>query len=139
MRVHDTTTSLIFSRYGPPIYFQTFLDLIAKAQYQVVGAVVAAHGDGSVSQPNFEWSEKKLYIKISRPFAQEALTWLMLANTLESLRDFFSDGLQGWFETSFTILDDTAGPVGDGRITFLVKLAEGNNVGKHIIVNSGSE
>lgn len=120
MRVHGTTTSLIFSKYGPPIYFQTFLDLIAKAQYQVVGAVVAAHGDGSASQPNFEWSEKKLYIKISRPLAQEELTWLMLADTLEGLRVFF-DGLQGWhqwFETSFTILDNTAGPVGMEGLPF---------------------
>lgn len=117
MRVHDTTTSLIFSKYGPSIHFQTFLELIAKAQYQIIGAVTAAHGDGPVSQPNFEWSEKRLYLRISRPLAQQDLTWLMLADTLEGLREFF-DGLQGWFETSITILDDTAGPVGEGAITF---------------------
>ena len=117
MRVHDTTTSLIFSKYGPPIHFQTFLELIAKAQYQILQAVIAAHGDRPVLQPNFEWSEKRLYLRISRPLAREDLTWLMLADTLEGLRDFF-DGLQGWFETSITILDDTAGPVGDGSITF---------------------
>lgn len=117
MRVHDTSTSLIFSKYGPPIHFQTFLELIAKAQYQVVGAVVAAGGDGPVSPPNFEWSEKKLFVRISRPLAQQDLTWLMLADTLEGLRGFF-DGLQGWFETSITILDDTAGPVGHGSVTF---------------------
>ena len=117
MRVPHTTTSLIFSKYGPPIYFATFLDLTAKAQYQIVKAVIAAHGDGPVPQPNLEWSEKKLFIRISRPLAQEDLTWSMLVDTLEGVRVFF-DGLQGWFETSITILDDTAGPVGSGRIVF---------------------
>ncbi|KAM0801908.1 hypothetical protein BDR22DRAFT_887961 [Usnea florida] len=117
MRVHDTTTSLIFSKYGPPIHFQTFLELVAKAQYQIVQAVIAAHGDGPVLQRNFEWSEKGLYLRISRPLARQDLTWLMLADTLEGVRDFFN-GLQGWFETSITILDDIAGPVGDGIIAF---------------------
>lgn len=116
MRVSDTTTSLIFSKYGPPIHFQTFLDLTAKSQYQLLNAVAAARGDGPVRQPNFEWSEDRLYIRISRPLAQQDLTWLMLADTLEGLRVFFD--AQGWFETSITILDDIAGPVGDGSITF---------------------
>lgn len=75
-----------------------------------------AHGDGPVLQPNFEWSERKLYIRISRPLAQEDLTWFMLANTLEGVRHFF-DGLRGWFETEITILDDTAGPVGSGSVS----------------------
>ena len=114
MRVHDTTTSLIFSKYGPPIHFQTFLELIARTQYQLVGAIAAAHGDGPVPQPHFEWSEKNLYIKISRPLAKNDLTWLMLADTLEGLMLFFD--VYGWFATSITILDDTAGPVGDGSI-----------------------
>lgn len=117
MRVPGTTTSLIFSKYGPPIHFQTFLELTARAQYQVVKAVVTARGDGPVPQPNFEWCEKRLCIRISRPLAQEDLTWLMLADTLEGLRVFFG-GLHGWFETSITILDDTVGPVGGGSITF---------------------
>ena len=116
MRVPDTTTSLIFSKYGPAIHFQTFLDLAAKTQYQLIKAVIAAGGDGPVSQPNYEWSEKKLCFRISRPVAQEDLTWLILADTLEGVRLFF-DGW-GWFETSITILDDTAGPVGDGSITY---------------------
>ena len=115
MRVPGTTTSLIFSHYGPPIHFETFLNLIAKAQYQIGWALVAAHGDGPVVQSSFEWSEGKLYIRISRPLAQEDLTWLMLADTLEGLRRFFG-GLRGWFETSITILDDTAGPVGSGSL-----------------------
>lgn len=117
MRVPDTTTSLIFGKYGAPIYFQTFLDLTAKAQYQIVKAVIQARGDGPVPQLNFEWCEKKLCIRISRPLAQQDLTWLILADTLEGIRLFF-DGLQGWFETSITILDDTVGPVGEGSITF---------------------
>ena len=117
MRVHDTTTSIIFSKYGTPIHSQTLLELIAEAQYQVVQEVIAAHGDGPVLQPHWEWSEKRLYLRISRPLAREYLTWLMLADTLEGLRNFFDD-LQGWFETSFTILDDTAGPVGEGIVTF---------------------
>ena len=117
MRVPGTTTSLIFSKYGPPIHFQTFLDLTAETQYRLVQAVIAARGDGPVPQPNFDWSKKKLHIKISRPLAQDDLTWSMLADTLEGTRAFF-DGLQGWFETSITILDDTAGPVGEGSVTF---------------------
>lgn len=63
-----------------------------------------------------EWSEKRLYISVSRPLAREDLTWLMLADMLEGVRVFF--GVQGWFETEITILDDTAGPVGGGRIFF---------------------
>ena len=117
MRVPDTTTSLIFSKYGSLIYRVTFLDLTAKAQYQVTKAVIAARGDGPVSQPKFVWSEKQLHIRISRPFARRDLTWLMLTDTLEGVRTFFG-GLQEWFETSITILDDTAGPVGDGSITY---------------------
>ena len=117
MRVHDTTTSLIFSKYGPAIHFQTFLDLIAIAQYQVAKAIAAAHGEKAVQESNFEWSEDGLYIRISRPLASEDLTWLMLTDTLEGLRVFFG-GLHGWFETSITILDDTAGPVGEGMIMF---------------------
>ena len=41
----------------------------------------------------------------------------MLADTLEGLRIFF-DGLHRWFEPSITILDDVAGIVGDGSISF---------------------
>ena len=115
MRVPHTTTSLIFSKYGPPIHFQTFLDLTAQAQHQVVKRVIAAHGDGPVSQQIYEWSEKRLCIRISRPLAEESLTWLMLTDTLEGLRLFF-DQLQGWFETQITILDDFLGPVGRGSI-----------------------
>ena len=114
MRVHDTTTSIIFNDYGTPIRAQTLLELIANAQYQVVQEAIAAHGDGPVLQPHWEWFEKGLYLRI---IAREYLTWLMLADTLEGLRKFF-DGLQGWFETRFTILDDTAGPVGEGIVTF---------------------
>ena len=117
MRVPGTTTSLIFSKYGPPIHFQTFLELIAKTQYQLIGEIIAAHGDGPVQQPYFEWSEKKLHIMIRRPLALHDLTWMMLADTLEGLRGFF-DGRHGWFETSITILDDTAGPVGEGSISY---------------------
>ena len=117
MRVPDTTTSLIFSKYGPPIHFQTFLEIIGKAQYQLIHGVVAARGDGPVPQTKFEWSDKMLYIRIGRSVAQEDLTWLMVADTLEGLRLFF-DGLQGWFELSITILDDIAGPVGEGSVSF---------------------
>lgn len=117
MRVPGTTTSLIFSKYGPPIHFETFLNLVAKAEYQTIQAVAAARGDGPVTQPKFEWAEDRLYIRISRPLAQEDLTWLMLADTLEGLRYFFG-GSRGWFETEITILDDTAGPVGRGSVTY---------------------
>ncbi len=117
MRVPGTTTSLIFSKYGPPIYHETFLILIAKAQYDIIRTVMAAHGDGPVLQANLEWSEKMLYLRISRPLAQDDLTWLMVADTLDGIRGFF-DGLHGWFETEITILDDTAGPVGRGSLLF---------------------
>ena len=117
MRVPDTSTSLIFSKYGPPIHFQTFLELTAIAQYQVIQGVVAARGDGPVSQLTLEWSEKKLHLKIGRLSTRQDLTWLMVADTLEGTRIFF-DRLQGWFETLITILDDTAGPVGIGSITY---------------------
>lgn len=117
LRVPGTTTSLIFSKYGPPINAETFLDLIAKAQYEIIHAVVAARGDGPVPQSNFEWEERKLCVRISRPLTQEDLTWLMLAETLEGTRGFFA-GLRGWFETDVTILDDTAGIVGRGGVRF---------------------
>lgn len=117
LRVPGTTTSLIFSKYGPPINCETFLDLTARAQYEVIQAVVAAHGDGPVLQPNLEWSEGKLYIRISRPLAREDLTWLILADTLEGTRGVFG-GLRGWFETEITILDDASGLVGRGSVTF---------------------
>ena len=41
------------------------------------------------------------------------LTWLMLADTLEGLREPFH-GLSG----KITVLDDTLGPVGSGSVTF---------------------
>ena len=88
------------------------------AQYHVilnvVSAFAAAHRDKSV---NFEYSEDRLYIRISRPLAREDLTWLMLTETLEGLMVIFGASY-GWFETSITILDDTADPVGDGTIAF---------------------
>lgn len=115
MRVPDTTTSLIFSKYGPPVYFATVLNLIARAQYQIGRAIAGAHGDGPISQPNLGWSEGNLYVRVSRPLAQEDLTWLMLEDTLEGLRLFYV--MYGWFETSITILDDTEGPVGSGSVT----------------------
>ena len=117
MRVPETTTTLIFSKYGPPIHFQTFLELTARAQYEVIKAVVATRGDGPVRESNLEWSEQNLHIKISRPLAQQDLTWLMVADTLEGVRIFFH-GLRGWFETLITILDDTAGIVGGGTIIY---------------------
>lgn len=59
-----------------------------------------------------------LCIRIGRrSVGREDLTWLMVADTLEGLRVFF-DGLQGWFELSVTILDDVAGPVGEGSVSF---------------------
>ncbi|KAL9026192.1 MAG: hypothetical protein Q9196_005104 [Gyalolechia fulgens] len=117
IKVPRTTTSLIFSKYGPPIHFQTFLDLVARAQYQIIRAIIAAHGDQRVPGPLLVWSEKKLCIHIGRPLARLDLTWQMVADTLEGLRIFF-DRLQGWFETAITILDDSVGVVGDGGITY---------------------
>ncbi|CAF9931366.1 hypothetical protein IMSHALPRED_008603 [Imshaugia aleurites] len=116
MRVPGTTTSLILSKYGSPIHFEAFLNLVADAQYQLVASVVAARGDGPVPQPTIQWAQGKLRVRISRPLAREDLTWLMLADTLEGLRGFF--GVRGWFETEITILDDTAGIVGSGSVQF---------------------
>lgn len=116
MRVPDTTTSLIFRKYGPPIHCQTLLDLVARAQYQIVQSTIAAHGDGPILQPTLKWSETSLRLRISRPLSHHSLTWLMLADTLEGVRLFFDD-LQGWFETEITILDDIAGPVGRGSVS----------------------
>ena len=120
MRVADTTTSLIFSKYGSTLYFATFLDLICKAQYQIVQGMAASHGDGPVSQPDFEWVQERLSVEISRSFARLDLTWLMLADTLEGLRVFFIR--YGWFETTITVLDDTAGPVGYGSVKYRVRV-----------------
>ena len=80
-------------------------------------AIAAADVDKSVPEPNFEWSEDRLYIRISRPLSREDLTRLMLTDTLEGLRVCFG-GSRWWIETSITVLDDTAGPVGDGAATF---------------------
>ncbi len=74
MRVAGTTTSLIFSKYGSGLYFATFLDLISKAQYQIVQGMVVAGGDESVPQPDFEWFQERLSVKISRPLASLDLT-----------------------------------------------------------------
>lgn len=41
----------------------------------------------------------------------------MVANSLEGLRIFF-DRVQGWFETSITILDDVIGVVGQGSLIY---------------------
>lgn len=117
MRVPDTTTSLIFSKYGLPVHYSTVLDLVAKAQYEIIRDIIAVRGDGPVAPARFEWVDKSLHIVLSRPLAREDLTWMMLADTVEGLRVFF-DGLQGCFETSITILDDTAGPVGNGWLFY---------------------
>lgn len=118
MRVPGTKTYLILCRYGDPIHIQTFLDLVAKAQYQLVETIAAARGDGPAPQQMFEWLDERLLIRIGRPRAQSDLTWLMLADMLEGLRLFFAE-MKGWFETSITIIDDTAGPVASGYLTFL--------------------
>ena len=118
MRVPGTKTYLIFCRYGDAIRTQIFLDLVAKAQYQLVETLAAARGDGPAPQQMFEWSDQGLLIRIGRPRAQLDLTWLMLADMLEGLRVFFAK-MKGWFETSITIIDDTAGPVASGYLTFM--------------------
>ena len=116
LRVPGTTTSLIFSKYGPRIHFQTALELIAQAQYRTIHAVVAARGDGPILQSTLLLSEKSLRLGISRTPKDYSFTWLMLADTLDGLRIFF-DRLQGCFETEILILDDTVGPVGRGSLT----------------------
>lgn len=116
MRVPGTTTSLIFGKYGPPVHFQTILELIARAQYRIVVAVAAARGDGPIQLPSIAFSEKSLRLSVTRPPNDYNLTWLMLANTLDGVRLFFHR-LQAWFETEITILDDTEGPVGQGSLT----------------------
>ncbi len=51
---------------------------------------------------------------LSLPFAQLDLIWSMLADTLPGLRVFMIK--YGWFETMITVLNDTPGPVGYGRV-----------------------
>ena len=92
------------------------LELIAQVQYRTIHAVVAARGDGPILQSTLLLSEKSLRLGISRTPKDYSFTWLMLADTLDGLRLFF-DRFQGWFETEILILDDTAGPVGQGSLT----------------------
>jgi len=46
----------------------------------------------------------------------ELCRWLMLANSLEGLKDFFEE--YGWFECQITVLDDTLGPVATGSVEY---------------------
>lgn len=116
MRVAGTPTSLIFSKYGSGLYFGTCLDLISKAQYQIVRGIALSRGDAPVPQPDFIWTQERLEVTISRPFAQLDLTWLMLADALEGLRVFLIR--YGWFETEVDVLDDRKGPVAHGRVEY---------------------
>ena len=117
LRVPGTSTSVIFSKYGTPLHYVTVMALVAKTQYDIVQEVVAARGDGPVAEPRYQWDEDRTAIKITRPLSSAQLTWLMVADTVEGIRLFF-EGLQGWFETSITILDDEAGIVGTGWVDY---------------------
>ena len=58
MRVHGTSTSLVFSGFSnPSVRFESYklLAIGHRAQYEIVKAVVQNHGDGPIAQPNFQW------------------------------------------------------------------------------------
>ena len=110
-RVPGTTTSLIFSKYGTAIERERLLSILVRAQYSVVKSVVAARGDGPIPQPNLKWNFARLYVSVNQ---QLEMTWLMLADTLTGIEDFMQD--YGYVTVQFTVLDDTAGPVGSGNV-----------------------
>ncbi len=116
MRVSGSTTSLIFSKYGQPIDSSGFYRIITWAQYVIIQGVIKSRGDGPVPAPIYEWSHGRLNVKIVRPLASQDLTWLMLANSLEGLKDFFDE--YGWFVCQITVLDDTLGPVATGSVEY---------------------
>ena len=117
LRVPDTTTTLIFSKYGPPLDLLSIANLLAKAQYALIRSIIAASGDGPVSQLRYEWTEGRTFMRIWRSSGANYLTWLMMTDTVEGVRVFFDD-LRGCFEMQVTILDDTAGVVGGGSVGF---------------------
>ncbi len=78
--------------------------------------MIKSRGDGPVPAPIYEWSHGRLNVKIVRPLASQDLTWLMLANSLEGLKDFFDE--YGWFVCQITVLDDTLGPVATGSVEY---------------------
>lgn len=116
IRVQGTTTSLILSKYGPPIDEIRFYKIMTRAEYIIIQGVIHAHGDGPVPSPNYDWSQGRLYVRFVRPLASQDLTWLMLASSLEGLKDFFDE--YGHFECQITVLDDMLGPVATGSVEY---------------------
>ncbi|KAF6236260.1 hypothetical protein HO173_005891 [Letharia columbiana] len=111
LRVHGTTTSLVFGKYTAPVSPFDLVGIVEKAQFEIVQSVVKARGDAPIAQPTFEWRHGRLYVRVEHELA---LTWLVMAEALHGLRDFGDE--YGFWGLSFTVLDDTAGIVGSGSV-----------------------
>ena len=112
-RIHGTSTSLILGKYGARVSALDLVGIVAKAQYQIVNAVVRARGDGPVEQPTFEWRHGRLYVRVEQQHRLE-LSWLVMAEALSGVLEF--GYTFGFFGCEFTVLEDTVGVVGSGSV-----------------------
>jgi len=67
-RVVDTTTSLIFKNFRSPIKRidpSRLFAVTGSAQYDIVKAIVANHGDGPVTPYNFEWHQGPTFLRMN--------------------------------------------------------------------------
>jgi hypothetical protein len=80
----DTTTSLIFKNFKSPMVRIDPMNLFSvtgEAQYEIVKAVIAKHGDGIVTPYNFEWRHGRTFLRINHRMDDE-MKYVMLPASL---------------------------------------------------------
>lgn len=116
MRINDTTTQLMFSRFSNPqipITPYDYVNVALDAALSIVPRIVQAHGDGQVPDEVPDWVLGNAHITINN--RDKELTWLMVYDTIQGIVEF---GMKFGYMAidSIVILDDTKGPVGTVRV-----------------------
>lgn len=115
MRIRDTTITLIFGKFGPPpaprdqnYYRATLLNILFRAQAEIVKHVVENRGDGTIPMPNLIWRHARHYVTINQHLT---LPWSTLSQALVGLVDFYDRFVE--MALRMTILDDNLGILGE--------------------------
>lgn len=114
--MHDTSTSLILSRFGSSLRRSEVLDVLFQGQSEVVEGLVASHGNAPIQRLAFTFWSEYTYMQI-QPGQNGRMNWLMLARTYKGVVQFMEE--LGWMALRLTVLDDEVGQVGRGSLTLV--------------------
>ena len=113
LRVDNTRTYIIFSKYGRRISSNDVVRMCFEAQAAVIEAIVINKGDGPMPRLRpLHW-----YHDIQMRIAPGGkMSWLMLSHTLNGIVQFLE--MFSAVTVQFEVLDTEYGPVGTGDISY---------------------